>query len=84
MTITHDAMDLTIKHPPTWDLTAQGPLGPPLYMAHHCTGTLPHPTGTPPPPDMSKLVHYEAHTVGKWVVRILLECFLVIYYKQIS
>ena len=25
----------------------------------------------------SKFVHYEAHTVGKWVVHILLECFLV-------
>ena len=31
----------------------------------------------PTPPDMFILVHYEAHTVGKWTISILLECFLV-------
>ena len=30
-----------------------------------------------PPPDMLKLVHYEAHTVGKRAVRIPPKCFLV-------
>ena len=47
----------------------------PLYMA---------PAPTPPPdstghqpPDIFKLVHYEARTVDKWAVSILLECFLV-------
>ena len=30
-----------------------------------------------PAPDMFRLVHYEAHTVGKRAVRIILECCLV-------
>ena len=30
-----------------------------------------------PPPDMFKLVHYEARTVGKRAVSILIECFLL-------
>ena len=31
------------------------------------------------PPDMFKLVHYEAQTVDKWVVGIQLKCLLVHY-----
>ena len=55
VTITHDALDLTIQGPPPpTDLTGQGP-------SRH----------------VHKLVHYEAHTVCKWAVSILLECFLV-------
>ena len=61
-------------------------------MGPHCTGTPPKPQPTPrhvqlgphckgthtgPPMDMSQLVHYEVLTVGKWAVRILLECCLV-------
>ena len=34
-------------------------------MGPHCTGTPPPP---PPPLEMFKLVHYEARTVGKWLV----------------
>ena len=33
---------------------------------------------SPPPPEMFKIIHYEACTVGKQVVGILLECFLAI------
>ena len=32
-----------------------------------------------PPPEMFKLVHYKAHTVGKQTVGILLEYFLVVF-----
>ena len=38
----------------------------------------PHCTCTPSPRPFLKLVHYEAHTVGKLAVGILLECFLVL------
>ena len=38
----------------------------------------PHCTWTPSPRPFLKLVHYEAHTVGKLAVGILLECFLVL------
>ena len=79
----------------TLDLTTQGPLGP--LCPPSCTGTpwpwprpdmfklvqlRPHCTGIPL--DMFKLVHYEAHMVGKWVVGILLECFLLTMYWQAS
>ena len=43
----------------------------------HTPDIAPHGTGTPPPPDMFKLVHYAARTVGKRTVGILQECFLV-------
>ena len=43
-----------------------------LQLGHQCRGTSPH------PPDMFRPVHYEVCMVGKWAVRILLECFLVI------
>ena len=36
------------------------------------------------PPPMLILVHYEAHTVDKRVVGILLECFLVHFYFSFS
>ena len=45
----------------------------------------PHPalcTGLCPSPDI-KLVHYEARTVSKWAVGILLECFLVISFFRL-
>ena len=34
--------------------------------------------GPPPFPDMFKIVDYEVRTVSKRVVRILLECFLIV------
>ena len=79
--------------PQTWDLTVQGPPWPHIPdMGPHCTGTPPksQPTSrhvqlgphckgthTGSPMDMFQLVHYEVLTVGKWAVRILLECFLI-------
>ena len=67
MTITHDALDLTIQGAPgsgpasqTWGLTIQGP---------------------PAHPDMFKLVHNETCKVGKRADDIPLECFLVIIYS---
>ena len=35
-----------------------------------------------PAPDMFKSVHYEARTVGKWAVGIILECLLVTAHKR--
>ena len=46
-----------------------------LSIGPYCTGT---PWTQPSPPDMLKLVYYEAHTIDKWAVRNLLECFLVL------
>ena len=64
----------------------------PQVMGPHCTVTHPHApapapspayldmgphcTWTPPRPDMFRLVHYKARTVGKRMVCILLECLL--------
>ena len=86
LTITYDALDLTI----------QGPHSPPppRDMGPHCTGTHPRHVlnlfnldlnvqGPPPLLDMFKLVHYEVCTVGKWLVDILLECFLLLSTNEV-
>ena len=46
---------------------------PQLYRA-----PVPAPEEGPAPPDMFKLVHYEARTIGKWVVGIRLKCLLIV------
>ena len=66
ITITYDALDLTIQRPPACPL-------PPGYG----TSMYRDRPSPPPLPDMFKLVHYETHTFGKQEARILLECFLV-------
>ena len=42
----------------------------------------PHCTGTPPSPNIFKLVHYEARTVGKRAVDIRLKCLLVLILER--
>ena len=67
VTITHDALDLTIlvtPPPPPGSALALLDMGP------YCIG---------PPPDMFKLVNYEARKVGKRAISILLEFFLVLF-----
>ena len=58
-----------------------------LQLRPHCTDPLdmfklvplrPHCTGYKYPLNLFKLVHYEAHTVCKWVVGIILNAFLLI------
>ena len=52
----------------------------PLPMMHWTSSYRDPPTdltGQGPSRHVHKLVHYEAHTVCKWAVSILLECFLV-------
>ena len=84
VTIIHGALDLAIQG-------SQPTSGPcPLHMGPHYTGTLaplwslapidmgPHCTGTPARQTCSNFLHYEAHTIGKRAVCILLECFLVV------
>ena len=83
--------------PMTWDLTVEGSPSHPAPSRH---GTSlyrnnpdmfklvqlePHHTGTPST-DMFNLFHYEAHTVSKWAVPVLLECFLLLYtvHKNVS
>ena len=68
VTITHNVLDLIIQASHT-DMFKLVQLGP------HCTGISPPPF--PCPQYMFKPVHYEAHTVGKRAVDILLECFIV-------
>ena len=58
---------VTITHD-ALDFTAQEPILFPYTLESRCTGTL---------LDMFELVHYEAHTVGKRAVGILLKCLLV-------
>ena len=79
--ITHDALDLTVQGPPTptkdmlrfvkFDLTLQGP--PPT-----CSKSLNLDLTVQGPPDKFKLVHNEAHVIGKQVVGLLLEYFLLL------
>ena len=58
-----------------------GPVpGPSVYKGSQTRHLVHGPSTSSPkqePPDIFKLFHYEAHTVGKRVVGILLECFLV-------
>ena len=84
VTITHDALELTTQgppppsaaHPPTEILLVPATASPDMFkllqLGLHCTGSLPS-------QGMFKLFHYEAHTVGRRVVDILLECFLVFH-----
>ena len=77
VTITHDVLDLTI----------QGPLQPPPPKKYG-TSFYRDPQGWPSPSptpilDMFKL-HYEARTVGKRTIHILVECFLVQSYFHYS
>ena len=44
----------------------------------------PHHTGSPPPPDMFKLVDYEAPTAGKREVGIPLNCLLVTVRNEVA
>ena len=70
----------------TWDLAVQGPPGPSLLATSGCHHWRPVQTCSlqnPLPHQYRHLVATEAHTVGKWVVRILLECFLVSTVKSI-
>ena len=62
LTITYDALDLTIQEEPPWFQ----PLLPKTWVL-----TIQEPQSHPPTP---QLVHYDVCTVA---VRILLECFLV-------
>ena len=68
VTITHGVLSLII----------QGPPHPPLSPGHRPS----HLYTEPPTPDMFKSVHYEARTVGKWAVGIILECLLVTARKR--
>ena len=71
VTITHDALDLTL----------QGHLPPHLWsqpssnMGPQCTGTPPAPTWDPTIQGHLPLKHVQTHTVGKQGAHILLECF---------
>ena len=72
MTITHDALNLTIQEPP-WS-QPPGPAPPGIFklvqLGPHCTET--------PAPDMFKPVYFETRMVGMRAVGILVECFFVI------
>ena len=70
MTITHDTLDVTIQGPPV--------RVPPQHIQTCSAWTSLYREPSAPLPDMFKHLHYEARTVGKQVVRILPECFLVI------
>ena len=60
----------TVPHPP-----AQGPNPRPVQTCS--TWISPFRAPAPPPPNMLKLVHYEACTLDKWAVGILLDAFLL-------
>ena len=78
VTINHDALDIIKQGPP--------PLAQVLPLCRNPQDLAPRTYSNlfnldltiQGPPDMFKLVHYEAHTVCKRVVSILLECFLVL------
>ena len=99
VTITHNALDLTIYEPFSVYVTSNGSLPQPLlYTVQEPLAPVPpgmdellqfgprlQPPPRPPPiPDMPELGHNEAHMVGKWAVDILLECFFVFNFKQFS
>ena len=81
LTITYDALDLTIQdphslHPPPPGHGTSLYRDPPQTCSNLFNLDL-NVQGPPPLLDMFKLVHYEVCTVGKWLVDILLECFFV-------
>ena len=85
MTITHDALNLTVQgpSPPTRDMGPPPGLSPfhllvtsdSNYWRPGQTCSLENPPTLPVLTSGGMLT--KVHTVGKWAVRILLECFLV-------
>ena len=94
VTITHDVLDITIQGPSCIGPLAPSPCTGPVRLTRyrdppdlfnldltvHVQLGL-HCTRTPLSPAMFNFVHYEACTLGKRVVGIPLECFLVIHCK---
>ena len=68
VTITHDALDLTIQGPPSPSPAGHGAS---LYMEP--------PAPAPTPRDMFKLVHFETCAIGKQTVSFLIEYFVVMF-----
>ena len=73
VTTTYDGLNCT-RQGSSWSQN-QTHTTPPPDMGPHCTGSPPQ--ALVPSLDKFKLVHYEARTVGKRAVRILMKVFLV-------